>query len=332
MNVALRLINTGEATWCRIGGVRYIRRLNDVGVIECVVVGERVTEWIERGCLLALPFFGRVENVYRLMDYERNRNGRLRIYGEDMMYLLRDSVLRAPAETPQSRSTGDAGAAMCAIARTWQTQTTIAAQGALGCVVTEYVQPTVNVDVAHAWSTPLEAMREIAGVARQSGYRLWFGAVGQSAWPLRWSLEIRAHVWGVVRARHLAAQVETLRLSDERSLIVALGRGVGESRAIATPRSARAMWHRLDYREGRRDARQSADVVAEGAQELASRTRRVDVGDPVAVSRLYPREVDLGDAVVARGITSSDVMWVTGVVVSFGERGVRVELEAEDVK
>lgn len=302
------------------GGIVYVRRLSDVGSIEFHArSGDGwIADYIAAGCYAELRAFGRVEGVWRLMEVERSADGSLRIYGEDMMHIARDLVLRAPAGTDDAMWTGDAGAGMVAIAQRIQTQATLAYYGGVNMVATTYVPPTVNVSVRYAWATALEAMREIAAVAAQSGYLIWFGVGGASIYPdIRWALTIATPLYGVARSICLRATSETFSAADEGTVAVTLGRGVGEGRATHIGWTMLARSHRLRWLEARIDARSGGEVVSEALAALRERARDTDIADITPLR--YPATVDLGDLFRARHGASA---WIEGRIVA----GIRVDL------
>jgi hypothetical protein len=316
----------------RVGGLVYLRRLNNVGVAEMYVhANDRwITEYIEAGGYAELRAFKRVEAVWRLMDVERKRDGSLRVYGEDMMHILRDTVLRAPAGTNEAVWNGDAGAGMVSVLNRVANAQTSAYYGAMPMLHTTYVPPTTFVSVSYAWATGLEAMREIATNAAYSGYRIWFGICSATVVPsLLFSIGISTPMWGR-RVSIGTAVTERYTSSSEGTVAVSLGRGVGVARATHVAVTMRALSHRLHWREARIDARTSDSVIASAERGIIERMRDVDVDEVILPQ--YPDGVDLGDQLVLR----TSVRWgverrvVTGVRVEM-RQGAIVNLETEEV-
>lgn len=321
-----------------VGSLTYVRRLNDVGSMECRTspANAWITEYINAGVFAQLYEFGRVEAVWRIMDYERSQSGEVKLYGEDFLYMLRDHVLRAPAGTDEAQfSDVDVYAAFYSLAERANTFPAVAQNAPAEQPVTNAPLPMVarprasgvTVSFSYAWASVLEAMQELVAAARAKNFLLWFGVGEASIYPMiRWSLIYGGPFLGQRRNIAFQATEERYTTSEEATVIVSLGRGVAEARKRALLRTWIAKSHRHRWRERRFDARNYQDVVSTGLSALYESKRDLDLLS--IVPALYPNRIDLGDVFYVQSSTMGwrEVSFVTGVKVDLG-RAVHAEIE-----
>lgn len=259
----------------------YSRRVNDAGRCEIEILSQldeldRLSPYPGQS-FIVLHCRGRIEDAWAVMDYERSRFGTIRVYGENLAYLLRDYVIDTPSDA-SAGTTGDYTQLMRDFIESFPKNPTITGSvwraRPMRCGFSGTYKPM--------WASPAQVLSTIADMASlELAYRLVWHVRAHSVAGFTLSIPRASTFIVIPRYRTLPPSLgycDSVRVerSSTYTLTTGLGKGMGSDRNVLAAESPIAGYHKFaSYTPLRREAQSSRptdDAVV--AARIASRMSR----------------------------------------------------------
>ena len=243
-----RLVHTerNAVSHLDVARARYSRVLNDVGRLELEAYLPQIDVWAAfvGHAAIAMYFGGRCEDIWVVKDYERVRRGGLvRVYGENLAYLLRDSQRKAPMGSTGSANTaakmsGDIGELMLRVSYVPASEPAAFELDYALWRPTNY-RAGFQTTVDYQWGSPASAMSFLSEISTAL-----FGSRYRASWYVRGhtleSSRVAASLF-FVHPHHVAVPLRMVDVSSVKvehsnaaGIISGIGAGSGAERVVQT--------------------------------------------------------------------------------------------------